>query len=174
MDNQYVVLTKKTLFFYSILDNSKLGEANIEVTPSGKPLGLNFDGISANGLFHFAVSYSQYETIHPKDQFKKVFLTLFTVDHANYKLLSLAEAKKPVDYGVTWDLKLYTTGGKVFVGHLGSDGLCQSAILLNNNEWNKCLQDKYIQYSGLTNVDHMMNYFWGSFEALESRVKNQV
>lgn len=52
-----------------------------------------------------------------------------------------------------------------------SDGMCQSAILSNNNEMNKCNFYKYSEFKEITSVPKMINYVGGSiasFNALKN------
>lgn len=64
----------------------------------------------------------------------------------DYTLVEYLPALSPIDLGTTNDLKLYEFNGKMYLLAVHSNGLCQSAILLNNNEWNKCIYENLPEY----------------------------
>lgn len=75
-----------------------------------------------------------------------------------------------LSYGL--DAKITSGDNQLYIFQTG--GICQSAVLMNNNEMNKCDFFSDPEFKSLTNVPYMTTYIAGTVENIYSELNNRT
>jgi hypothetical protein len=125
---------------------------------------------AASQTYHIAITFSKlgsmlHETVSLTSQVK-IYLSLLELN-SQYEIIDNVAPVHHVDFGTTGEVKLYEFDGEMYLLAVHTNGLCQSAILLNNNEWNKCNYENLAQYASISNVKNTINYIWGRLDNIK-------
>eukprot|EP01016_Furgasonia_blochmanni_P007201 TRINITY_DN1287_c0_g1_i5.p1 TRINITY_DN1287_c0_g1~~TRINITY_DN1287_c0_g1_i5.p1 ORF type:complete len:496 (-),score=66.87 TRINITY_DN1287_c0_g1_i5:311-1798(-) len=131
--------------------------------------------VSDPSLYEAMVVYDTLDQPADAHKLKVIKAVTFQIDE-NRDIVHVEIGNSYLDLGTSPSVKLVSGDNDLFVFEVHTESVCQSGVIFNNGNTNKCLISKRVHDESFTvfqNVRGLMSYNWGTLSEFKRKMQNE-